>query len=116
MEILRNIILILHFLCFGALLGTTIAQFKPAKNGSAVISGGMLHSAIGLLLTGAGLVGIIYATGGEPNNLKIGVKLAVLLVIVGLIVFFRKKENVSTVVLGAMSSLLVLNVTLEVIW
>ncbi len=115
MDIVKGIVLVLHLLCFGALLGTTITQFKPAGRGQGVISKGMLHSANGLLVTGILLVALTYALGSEPNNLKIGIKMLVLLVIFGLIIFFRKKPA-TPAILGAISALLVLNVALAVIW
>ncbi|WP_166985582.1 hypothetical protein [Canibacter zhoujuaniae] len=116
MVILKSIVLVLHLLSFGAIFGALIGQFKNAKTGKAVISNGIMHATTALLVTGLLLVGLIYALGSEPNNMKIGVKTAVLLVIFGLVIANRKKENVSAGVLGGIAGLLALNVALAVMW
>ncbi|RKQ85354.1 hypothetical protein U746_2443 [Mycolicibacterium mucogenicum 261Sha1.1M5] len=116
MEIIRNILLILHIVGFAGVAGATIAQLPKVKEGVAKVSGGILHSAWLMLATGLGLVGMMYAMGGAPNNMKIGVKTVVLLAIIVLALVFKKKENVSGGVLGAVLGLSVLNVALAVAW
>ncbi|MBB4071271.1 hypothetical protein EII31_03540 [Leucobacter sp. OH2974_COT-288] len=116
MEIFKSIVLVLHLLSFGALLGVVIAQFKPAAQGAGKISKGMLHTSLALLLTGLLLVGLTYAVGNEPNNLKIAVKTAVLLVIFALVIMGRNKERVTTGYFGAIAALLAVNVALAVMW
>lgn len=116
MEIVRNILLILHIIGFAGVAGATIAQLPKAKEGLAKISGGILHSSWLMLATGLGLVGMMYAMGGEPNNMKIGVKTLVLVAIIVVALVFKKKENVSGGVLGAILGLSVLNVVLAVAW
>ncbi len=116
MEIVKGILVVLHLLCFGAMLGITIAQFKPAAKGKGVIPNGLIHCAWGLLITGAGLIGTVYAAGGAPNNLKIAVKLLVLIAIIVLLFVLKKKQPLKPAGLGAVAALLVVNVALAVLW
>lgn len=116
MEIVRNILLILHIVGFAGVAGSAIAQLPKVKEGAAKISGGIMHSGWLMLATGLGLVGMMYAQGGEPNNAKIGVKTIVLVAIIVLALVNKKKQPVSGGVLGAILGLSVLNVALAVAW
>lgn len=116
MEIIRNILLILHIIGFAGVAGTTIAQLPKVKEGVAKVSGGILHSSWLMLATGLGLVGMMYAMGGEPDNMKIGAKTLVLIAIIVVALVNKKKESVSGGVLGAILGLSVLNVVLAVAW
>ncbi|KIP52215.1 hypothetical protein [Leucobacter komagatae] len=116
MEIVRNILLILHIIGFAGVAGATIAQLPKVKEGVAKVSGGILHSSWLMLATGLGLVGMMYAMGGEPNNMKIGVKTLVLIAIIVVALVNKKKASVSGGVLGAILGLSVLNVVLAVAW
>lgn len=116
MEIFKGVLLVLHIVGFGAVLGSVIAQLGRVKEGTAKISKGIFHGSLLLLVTGLGLVGMVYALGGQPNNLKIGVKLAVLVVIFALAMINKNKERVSGGVLGAIAGLSVVNVALAVLW
>lgn len=112
MEIALKAVLVLHFIGLAALLGSFLAQMKPPRS----ITPGYLHGAITMLVTGIALVGLIYANGWEPDNVKITVKLVVLLVIFGLVLANRKKDEISTAVWGAIGGLTILNIVLAVFW
>lgn len=116
MEIVKGILVVLHLLSFGVVMGTAIAQLPAVKAGAAKLSNGMLHGSLGLLVTGLALVGMIYALGDQPNNAKIGVKTLVLVALIVVIIMNRKKESVSGGVLGAIAGLASLNVALAVLW
>lgn len=117
MEIIRNILLILHIVGFAGVAGSAIAQLPKVKEGAAKISGGILHSSWLMLATGLGLVGMMYAGDGDgPNNAKISVKTLVLVAIIVLALVNKKKQPVSGGVLGAILGLSVLNVALAVAW
>lgn len=116
MEILKGILLVLHIVGFGAVMGSALAQLTNVKKGTAKISNGIFHGAWLLLATGLGLVGMIYALGGSPDNAKIGVKLVVLLAVFALAMINKNKEKVSGGVLGAIAGLSVVNVALAVLW
>ena len=116
MEIIQGILVVLHLVGFGVVLGGTLAQLPAVKLGTARILPGVMHGAWLLLATGLLLVGMMYMMDREPNNTKIGVKLMVLIGIIVLILVNRKKESVSGGVLGAIAGLSVLNVCLAVLW
>ena len=116
MEILKAIILVLHLLSFGAMFGVAIAQFRPAAEGKGTMSKGLQHSGWALLATGLLLVGMVYAVGSEPNNFKIGVKLVVLLAIMGVVLMNRNRTDLRAGTFGALVALLGVNVALAVIW
>lgn len=116
MEILKGVLVVLHIIGFGVVMGGALAQLPNVKRGTAQVSKGILHGSLLLLVTGLALVGMLYALGGEPNNAKIGVKTIVLLAIIVLVLVNRKKEKVSGGVLGAIAGLSVVNVALAVLW
>ncbi|MGO3146244.1 MAG: hypothetical protein ACTIJ6_01050 [Leucobacter sp.] len=116
MEIVKGILLILHIVGFGAVFGAALAQLMNLKKGTAKVTNGLLHGALLLLVTGLALVGMVYATGGQPDNAKIGVKLLVLIGLFVVILMNRKKEQASGGVLGLILGLAVVNVSVAVLW
>ena len=116
MEILRNIVLVLHFVGFAGIIAGVLMELPKVKEGVAKISGAVLHSSWLMLVTGLALVGLLYARDEEPNNFKIGVKTAVLIAIIVIALVNKKKTNVSAGVLGTIGGLAVLNVILAVFW
>lgn len=116
MEIVKGILLVLHIIGFGAVFGATLGQMTNLKSGTAKVSKGMLHGALLLLITGLALVGMVYATGGAPNNAKIGLKLIVLIALFVVVIMNLKKEKASGGVLGAILALSATNVAVAVLW
>lgn len=116
METLKGVLVVLHIIGFGVVMGGALAQLPNVKKGTAKVTGGLLHGSLLLLVTGLALVGMLYAVGGEPNNAKIGAKTLVLLLLIVLVLVNRKKERVSGGVLGAIAGLATLNVALAVLW
>ena len=116
MDIVKGILVVLHLVGFGAVFGSTLAQFGAVKLGKARITPGILHGASLLFATGLLLVASIYALGDEPNNAKIGVKTLVLIGLIVVILINRKKESVPAGVLGAIAGMSLLNVALAVLW
>ncbi|NLT25821.1 MAG: hypothetical protein GXX90_04075 [Microbacteriaceae bacterium] len=116
MEIIRWILLILHFVGIAALFGVWFSQLKAIPAGQARILPGMMHGAWTMLITGLGLVTYLeLATDAEINHMKIGIKLLVLIAIVVLALVNRKKERVSAGVMWAIGGLTLLNIALAVI-
>lgn len=118
MDIVRDILLILHILGFAGIIAGVLMQMPAVKDGAAQINGAILHSSILMLVTGLGLVGMAYARGfGEfVDNTKIGIKTAVLVVILVLAIVGKVKKRASAGMLGAIGGLAVLNVILAVAW
>ncbi len=116
MEILRNVLLVLHIIGFAGIVAGVMMQMPKVKDGAAKINGAILHSSWLMLATGLGLVGMLYARDLEPNNMKIGVKTVVLVAILVVALVNKRKPSVGAGVLGAIAALSVLNVVLAVMW
>ncbi|XPP26448.1 MAG: hypothetical protein ACNYNX_12680 [Leucobacter sp.] len=118
MEILRNVLLILHILGFAGIIAGVLMQLPAVKQGAAKINGAILHSSILMLVTGLALVGVAYGRGfgDEVDNAKIGVKSLVLIVILVLAIVGKVKKRAGAGLLGAIGGLAVLNVILAVAW
>jgi heme A synthase len=112
MELLFKALLVVHFIGIGSLLGSFLVQMRPPRR----ITAGYLHGALTMLVTGLGMVGLLYPLEREPDNAKIGVKLLVLLAIFALVLLNRKKEQIATGVWAAIGALTILNITLAVFW
>jgi hypothetical protein len=76
----------------------------------------MLHGALTMLVTGAILVGLNEADGHPVNAVKIGVKLALLVVILGLVYVRRDDEKLPAAVFGTVGALTAANVFVAVLW
>lgn len=118
MEILRNVLIVLHIAGFAVIIGGMMMQLPKVKEGTAKITGALLHGSLLMLVTGLGLVGMFYARGdgGDVNNAKIGVKTIVLIVMLVLALVNKKKPSVSAGVLGGIGGLAALNMVLAVMW
>jgi hypothetical protein len=118
LEITRNILLILHFIGIGALLGGVLTQMSAMKSGTARIVPAVMHGAWTMLATGLLLVAIAYPMGnGEfVDNAKIAVKLLVLIAIVVIALVNKKKETVAKWVIPMISLLTIANIVIAVVW
>jgi len=120
MEILRNILLILHIVGFAGIIAGVMSQMPRVKDGLAKINGAILHSSLLMLVTGLALVGTLYARDLQPNNMKIGVKTLVLVAILVLAIVGKvrgkKGAPVGGGLLGTIGGLALLNVILAVAW
>jgi hypothetical protein len=116
MEILKNLILALHIIGVVALLGGVIYQITPMREGKGRVLPAMMHGAWTMLVTGILLVGLQYPLGNDVNNVKITLKLAVLIAIIAIALLNRKREPVAGWVLPTIGGLTVLNVVLATVW
>ena len=120
-EILRNSLIVLHFIGFAAVFGAFMTQMKAMGQGVAKVVPAMVHGAWTLLATGILLVGVrewmaMMEWAPELNHMKIGVKSLVLTVLIVLILVNKKKDSVKAPVFGVIGLLAVLNVVLAVFW
>lgn len=111
MTILRNVLLVLHFVGLASLLGGFLVQMSAERKR---ILRGMFHGALTQLVTGVALVGVHQAMDREVDNTVVGAKLVVLLVITALVWRGRRGEETSTGVWAAVGGLTLLNVVLAV--
>ena len=113
MELVEKTLVVLHFVGLASLLGGFLVQMSSSPR---VVNPAMFHGALTQLVTGLLLVGVLESMDETVDNAKIGAKLFVLLVVLGLVVANRKKDAVSTAVWGAIGGLTLLNVVLAVFW
>lgn len=116
MELLRNVLLILHFVGLAALLG---GFFMTMSARPKIVPVAQLHGALTMLVTGLGLVAVHEMAPdelGPVDNTKVGVKLAILLVLTVLVVWGRRRESVPTWVWAAIGGLGLANVVIAVVW
>ncbi|GAA1521047.1 hypothetical protein GCM10009730_30630 [Streptomyces albidochromogenes] len=116
MDVLINVFVGLHIIGIAALLGGFLTQMKAMSAGTARFTPAMLHGALTMLVTGVALVGLNQADDQTVNNLKIGVKLAVLVVILGLVYVKRDEEKADKALFGAVGGLTVANIFIAVLW
>ncbi len=115
METLRHVVVLLHLVGFALLLGAWAVEAFGARRITRIMNIGMTISAVtGLLL--AAPWGLSY----EPNYIKIGVKLVVLLVIAALLGIGgarqRKTGQTSPALFWTIGALTVANAAIAVIW
>src|SRR5699024_11078780 len=111
MEILHNLVLLLHFVGFASLFGGDFVQLKAPKRH---INAAMFHGALTQLITGLLLVGLLEMGDGDVNHMKIGIKLLVLVVIMVLVVINRKKDAVGDGTFWGIFALTLLNAGIAV--
>ncbi|WP_326803728.1 hypothetical protein OIE49_21750 [Streptomyces sp. NBC_01788] len=116
MDVLIHLFVGLHIVGIAALLGGFLTQMKAMGRGTARFVPAMLHGALTMLATGAILVGLNQAQGHHVDNIKIGVKLALLIVILGLVYVKRDDEKVDKSLFGLVGGLTVANIFIAVLW
>lgn len=119
MELVFNLIVILHFVGLALLLGAFLVQVNSPQK---TVTRWMWDGALTQLVTGLAMVGIISAgligedEKAELNHGKIAVKLAIVIVI-AVLAFVGKKRPAPQVGLWAAIGLLTLaNVAIAVLW
>jgi Na+-driven multidrug efflux pump len=117
MDILRVILLILHFVGLSMLLGGFLIQLKPIAQGKGKVLRPMIDGALTQLVTGLLLVATIQMGDlFELDNWKLLVKLVIATVIVLLVFLFRKKDPAPSWVLWLIGGLTLANVVIAVAW
>lgn len=114
MEFLRHLLLVVHLTAFAGLLGSLLVQLKATERPVSQVT---LWSARTVFVAGLLLVGVLEGTDGvEVNHAKIGVKLLVALVVVGLLEANAKKPTLSQALYYTVMGLTVVNVCVAVFW
>lgn len=116
MDVLTHLFVGLHIIGIAALLGGFLTQVKAMRTGDARVVPGMLHGALTMLVTGVVLVGLNQASHTPVNTLKIGIKLALLVVILGVVYVKRDEEKLSAGLFGAIGALTTVNIFIAVLW
>ncbi|WP_156754064.1 hypothetical protein [Actinokineospora pegani] len=113
MEFVRDLLVFLHLLGMGTLVGTFLIALR-AK--AAEVNKGWLHGGALQLITGIALMALAPATGAEYDHIKLGTKLLVLVVIGALAMVFTARRANPGWLTPALGGLVVLNVGLAVFW
>jgi hypothetical protein len=116
MDVLIHLFVGLHIIGIASLLGGFLTQMKAMGQGTARFVPAMLHGALTMLVTGVILVGLNQADDQSVNNVKIGIKLAVLVVILGLVYVKRDDEKVEKGLFGLVGALTVTDIFIAVLW
>ena len=115
MDILHTTLVFFHIVGAAALLGGWLATFKKPTVGLFQFIGAWVQ-----LITGILLVGLTEMADGNVNHMKIGIKLAILIVILVTAWIGRRKvkkgETVSTGIAHSVGGLTLVNVALAVFW
>jgi hypothetical protein len=113
METLRLVLLLLHILGFAALIGGMLAQLGPAEKR---VNGAMRDGAGTAFLAGLLLVGVLEADDVSVDNAKIGVKFAVGLVILVLVMANLRKPRIPDGLFYGLLLLAIANVSVALFW
>ncbi|MFI9236140.1 hypothetical protein [Streptomyces sp. NPDC053079] len=116
MDVLIHAVVGLHIIGIAALLGGFMTQMKAMGKGEARMVPAMLHGALTMLVTGVALVGLHQAQDHTLNTVKLGVKMALLVVILGLVYVKRDDEKVGAAAFGTVGALTAANVFIAVLW
>ncbi len=118
MEILRNILLVLHFVGLASLLGGVLVQLRSVRTGDARILPAILHGAYLQLASGLALVAVNQLGDlQDVNNVTVGVKLVVLLILTALaVVYRRRKTRIPQWVVPVIGALTLLDIVIAVFW
>lgn len=116
MDVVTNIFVGLHIIGIASLLGGFLTQMKAMSAGTARFVPAMLHGALTMLVTGVVLVGLNQAQDHPLNNIKLAIKMAVLVVILALVYVKRDEETVDKALFGAVGGLTVANIFIAVLW
>ena len=87
MDIVFNIVLILHFIGLAGIIGGWLATIKAPHVNKAILHGAILQVVTGLLL-----VGLREMDDVDVNHMKIGIKLVIALVILMVAILGVRKE------------------------
>ena len=91
MEILFNVLVVLHFVGLASLLGGFLVQMSTTPRG---INNAMLHGVLTQVVTGIAMVGIVSAKLLEDetvDNTKIAIKLVIALLVLAAVLLGRRK-------------------------
>ncbi len=116
MEFVRQLLLFIHFVGLASLLGGLLVQVKgPTRR----VLPAVLHGALTQLVSGVLLVGVLESLDDPAHpvhNAKLGVKLAIVLVITVLAWINRRKASIPAGLFFALLVLTVVNVGVAVFW
>ncbi|MEU8350952.1 MULTISPECIES: hypothetical protein [unclassified Streptomyces] len=115
-DVLISVFVGLRITGIASLLGGFLTQLKAMSAGTARFTPAMLHGVLTMPVTGVLLVGFNQMDDQAVNNVKIGLKLVILVAILGLVHVERDEEQVAKGAFGAVGLLTVANIFIAVLW
>jgi hypothetical protein len=113
MQLAHQLLLLLHLIGFAALFGGFLVQMKSREP---EINAAMLHGSYTMLVTGIALT-VLIEMGDDPvNHVKIGIKLAVALIITVLVIINRRFASIPRGLWALLGALTLINASLAVVW
>jgi uncharacterized membrane protein len=113
MEILRLVLLFLHVLGFAALFGGLVVQ---ASNSEKSVNAAMRDGVGTAFLAGLLLVGVLESGDDPVNHAKIGVKFAIGLVLLVLVMANTRKPTIPQGLWAGLLLLSVANIAVAIFW
>ena len=114
MDVLANVLLVLHLLGMAAIVGSAVFVARGA------VTPALVWGARAQLVTGILLVGLLQADDEPVNNAKVGVKLLVAVAVVACAEIAagkeRRGEGARPQLVNAAGALALLNVLVAVLW
>lgn len=113
MDLLRQLLLLVHILGFAALLGGLLAQLRgPERRVNSLMRDGAGTA----FLAGLALVGVLEAGDIDVNQAKVGVKLLIGLVVLVLVMVNLRKDRLADGLYYGILALTVTNIGVAVLW
>ncbi|WP_372728907.1 hypothetical protein [Nocardioides sp.] len=113
METLRHVLLIVHLLGFAALFGGLVVQSRVSEK---VVNAAMRDGIGTAFVVGLLLVGVLEAGDGPVDHTKVGVKFAIGLVILILVMANARKERIPQGLWAGLLALTIANTAIAVLW
>lgn len=113
MDFLENTLVVIHFVGLASLLGGFLVQIKASPR---VVNNAMVHGIITQLVTGVLLVGIAESDDVPVDHAKVGVKLAIAVIVAVLVFANRKRDVLSAGAWGLIGGLTIVNIMVAVFW
>jgi hypothetical protein len=116
MNVLTHLVVGLHIMGIAALLGGVLTQLPPLGRGETRVVPAMLWGALTMLVTGIALVGLSQAQHVHLDTIKIGVKVAFLVIILGIVYVKRDDETADKRVVATVGALTTANIFIALLW
>lgn len=113
MEIVGQLLVLLHLVGFAALLGGLLVQLRDSEPD---VNGAMLHGVWLSLATGAGLVGLLLVDQQRLPYASLSVKMGLTLLLVLLVSKNRKYRSIPRGLWGLLCVLTLLTLGVSVLW
>ena len=111
LDVLHDVIVALHIVSAAAIVGGWFAHFK-----NPTVTASQWWGSLGMVVTGVILFGWAMLGGGDPNHMKLGIKILVLIAIGGLALAFLRKPTAPRWINPALVGLVIVNLGLAVLW